>query len=51
MVVNKKISAMGTEVRVILDKDDSDYICLTDMARFRDNDPAFVIGHLMRTTS
>lgn len=51
MVVNKKITAMGTEVRVILDKDDSDYICLTDMAKFRDNDPAFVIGHWMRNRS
>ena len=42
---------MGTDVRVILDKEDSDYICLTDMARFRDNDPAFVIGHWMRNRS
>ena len=42
---------MGTDVRIILDKEDSDYICLTDMARFRDNDPAFVIGHWMRNRS
>ena len=42
---------MDTEIRVILDWDSSDYICLTDMARFRDNDPAFVIGHWMRNRS
>lgn len=51
MVVNRKITAMGTEVRVILDMDDSDYICLTDMARFRDNDPTLVISHWMRNRS
>ncbi len=42
---------MDTEIRVILDWDSSDYICLTDMARFRDNEPAFVIGHWMRNRS
>lgn len=39
---------MDTPIRVILDWDNSDYICLTDMARYRDNDPSFVIGHWMR---
>lgn len=37
-----------TEISVILGEGDKDYISLTDMARFRDNDPFAVIGHWMR---
>ncbi len=48
MVKNKKIVALDTEIRVILDWDNNDYICLTDMARYRDNDPTLVISHWMR---
>jgi len=44
----QKINVEGTEISVILSKNDSDYISLTDMARYKDNDPALVISHWMR---
>ena len=33
---------------VILQHGTDDFICLTDMARYKDNDPAFIIGHWLR---
>ena len=44
----QKINVEGTEISVILSKNDSDYICLTDMARYKDNDPSLVIANWMR---
>ena len=44
----KKIIAENTEISVILQHGSDDFICLTDMARFKDNDPALIIGHWLR---
>ena len=44
----KKITANDTEISVLLKPGEEDYISLTDMARFKDNDPFAVIGHWMR---
>ena len=44
----QKINVEGTEISVILSKNDSDYISLTDMARYKDNDPSLVIANWMR---
>lgn len=43
-----KIKVEETEISVILEISGDDYICLTDMARFKDNDSALVISHWMR---
>lgn len=48
MPPSNKIIAEQTEISVILGTNGDDYICLTDMARYKDNDPAFVIAHWMR---
>lgn len=44
----KTIVVDSTEISVILKPNQEDYICLTDMARYKDNDPALVISHWMR---
>ena len=44
----KKIIVGNTEISVILRSGTDDFICLTDMARYKDNDPSFIIGHWMR---
>ena len=45
----QKINVEGTEISVILNNTkDSDYICLTDMARYKNNDPSLVIANWMR---
>ncbi len=44
----RKITVENTDISIILGKDQSDYISLTDMARYKDNDPALVISHWMR---
>ena len=36
MTTTKKINANGTEISVLLQGNENDYICLTDMARFKD---------------
>lgn len=48
MAKTKKITVQDTEVSVLLDGDGNDFISLTDMARFKDNDPFAVIGHWLR---
>ena len=48
MSKTKKITVENTEISVILHHGTDDFICLTDMARYKDNDPAFVIGHWLR---
>jgi len=45
---NKKIRVESTEISVMLRPDKEDYISLTDMAKYKDNDPYLVIGHWMR---
>lgn len=44
----KTIVVESTEISVMLKRDQEDYISLTDMARYKDNDPFLVIGHWMR---
>ena len=34
MTTTKKITAYGTEISVLLQGNENDYICLTDMARY-----------------
>lgn len=48
MVKTKKIIVEDTEISVVLQQGTDDFICLTDMARYKDNDPALVIGHWLR---
>lgn len=36
MPTTKKITAYGTEISVLLQGNENDYICLTDMARYKD---------------
>ena len=48
MVKTKKIIVEDTEISVVLQHGTDDFICLTDMARYKDNDPALVIGHWLR---
>ena len=47
MAVNK-IKVEQTEISVVLRTNGDDFISLTDMARFKDNDPSLVISHWMR---
>lgn len=47
-MAKKSINVESTEISVLLKKDNEDYISLTDMARYKDNDPFLVIGHWMR---
>lgn len=37
------------EISVLVGENQGDYICLTDMARYKDNDPALIISHWMRS--
>ncbi|MBR1773892.1 MAG: KilA-N domain-containing protein [Bacteroidales bacterium] len=48
MTKTKKIIINDTEISVVLGKSEDDFICLTDMARYKDNDPFLVIGHWLR---
>lgn len=49
MARTKKITVQSTEISVRLNGREDDYISLTDMARYKDNDPFAVIGHWMRS--
>ena len=49
MAKTKKITVQSTEISVRLNGREDDYISLTDMARYKDNDPFAVIGHWMRS--
>ncbi len=48
MVKNVKIKVGDTNVSIMLDKGEDDYISLTDMATFKDNDQRAVICNWMR---
>lgn len=48
-MAKKSINAQGTEISVLLNPDKNDYICLTDMARFKDMDRTnYVIQNWLR---
>ncbi len=44
-----KINVEDLEISVLVGENQGDYICLTDMARYKDNDPALIISHWMRS--
>ena len=49
MSKTKKITVENTEISVVLQNGTDDFICLTDMARFRDSDRTnYVIQNWMR---
>ena len=48
MKKTNKLDVRGTLVRVIKIGGE-DYVCLTDMAKLRSEDPSFTINHWMRT--
>ena len=49
MTTTKKINANGTEISVLLQGNENDYICLTDMARFKDKQRTdYIIQNWMR---
>lgn len=47
-MTTRKIQVENTEISVMLKPNEQDYISLTDMARYKDNDPFLVISHWMR---
>lgn len=50
MAATKKINANGTEISVLLQGNENDYICLTDMARFKDQQRTnYIIQNWMRS--
>jgi len=52
MATTKKINANGTEISVLLQGNENDYICLTDMARFKDQQRTnYIIQNWMRSRS
>ena len=52
MTATKKINANGTEISVLLQGNENDYICLTDMARFKDQQRTnYIIQNWMRSRS
>lgn len=44
-----KINVENLEITVLLGENAGDYISLTDMVRYKDNDPSLIISHWMRT--
>ena len=44
-----KMNVENPEISVLVGENQGDYICLTDMARYKDNDPALIISHWMRS--
>ena len=45
----KKINANGTEISILLQGNENDYICLTDMARYKDKQRTnYIIQNWMR---
>lgn len=44
-----KMNVENLEISVLVGENQGDYICLTDMARYKDNDPALIISHWMRS--
>ena len=52
MTTTKKINVNGTEISVLLQGNENDYICLTDMARFKDQKRTdYIIQNWMRSRS
>ncbi len=52
MATTKKITAYGTEISVMLQGNENDYICLTDMARYKDKQRTnYIIQNWMRSRS
>ena len=52
IMTTKKINANGTEISVLLQGNENDYICLTDMARFKDQKRTdYIIQNWMRSRS
>ena len=49
MLTTKKINANGTEISILLQGNENDYICLTDMARYKDKQRTnYIIQNWMR---
>ena len=49
MPTTKKINANGTEISILLQGNENDYICLTDMARYKDKQRTnYIIQNWMR---
>ena len=49
MATTKIINANGTEISVLLQGNENDYICLTDMARYKDKQRTnYIIQNWMR---
>ncbi|MBO7067360.1 MAG: KilA-N domain-containing protein [Bacteroidaceae bacterium] len=52
MTTTKKININGMEISVLLQGNENDYICLTDMARFKDQKRTdYIIQNWMRSRS
>ena len=52
MTTTKKINANGTEISVLLQGNENDYICLTDMTRYKDRQLTnYFIQNWMRSRS
>ena len=52
MTTTKKINANGTEISILLQGNENDYICLTDMARYKDKQRTdYIIQNWMRSRS
>lgn len=52
MAAMKKIVANETEISVMLQANENDYICLTDMARYKDTERTnYIIQNWMRSRS
>lgn len=52
MPTTKKINANGTEISILLQGNENDYICLTDMARYKDKQRTdYIIQNWMRSRS
>ena len=48
----KKINANGTEISILLQGNENDYICLTDMARYKDKQRTdYIIQNWLRSRS
>ena len=52
MAITKKINANGTEISIMLQGNENDYICLTDMARYKDKlRTDYIIQNWLRSRS
>ena len=52
MAITKKINANGTEISILLQGNENDYICLTDMARYKDKQRTdYIIQNWLRSRS